>query len=132
MNKWRAVELKEPGQFEESLSIASDLIERRRQARFKLEVDITINSKSCGLVNGRTVDISETGISALVRLELPLGELVELDFTTPFGRVVMYAVVRQHSAFRYGFQFAESNFIADVIHPTCRVLAMEQSVSDGI
>ncbi len=110
----------------------SDLIDRRYQPRFKLEVEITIHSKSCGTVKGRTVDISESGISAIVALELPVSEMVELDFTLPFGHVAMYAVTRQRNAFRYGFQFAESNFTDEIIRPTCRVLAMQQYVSGGI
>lgn len=108
------------------------LIDRRYQPRFKIEVDIKIHSKSRGLLKGRTVDLSESGISAILSLELPVGELVELDFTLPFGRVTIYAVVRQQSAFRYGFQFAESNFTEEIIRPTCRVLAMQQYVSGGI
>jgi hypothetical protein len=117
---------------EHQSNLASDLMDRRREPRFKLEVAITIHSKTGGVVKGHTVDISESGLSAMLGLELPVGELVEVDFTLPFGRVTMYAVVRQRNAFRYGFQFAESNFIDDVIRPTCRVLAMEQSISGGI
>lgn len=110
----------------------ADLIDRRNQPRFKIEVEIKINSKSCGLLKGRTVDLSESGISAILPQELLIGELVELDFTLPFGRVTLYAVVRQPSAFRYGFQFAESKFAEDIIRPTCRVLAMQQYVGGGI
>lgn len=110
----------------------ADLIDRRYQPRFRIEVEIKIHSKSCGLLQGRTVDLSELGISAILPLELPLGELVELDFTLPFGRVTIYAVVRQRSAFRYGFQFAESSFAEDIIRPTCRVLAMQQYVGGAI
>jgi hypothetical protein len=110
----------------------ADLIDRRHHPRFKIEVEIKINSRRCGLLEGRTVDLSESGISAILPLELPLGELVELDFTLPFGRVTIYAVVRQRRAFRYGFQFAESNFVEDTIRPTCRVLGMQQCVGGGI
>jgi hypothetical protein len=124
--------LKEDNQPAFTPSASSDLLDRRRQARFKIEVEVSIDSKSRGLLKGHTVDISESGISAIVPLELPVGELVELDFTLPFGRVTIYAVVRQRSAFRYGFQFAESNFIEDVVRPTCRVLAMQQRVGGGI
>lgn len=113
-------------------ALATHLIDRRRQLRSKLEVEIAIHSKVSGIVTGRTSDISESGISAILTHELSIGELVELDFTLPFGRVTMYAVVRQRNAFRYGFQFAESNFITDVIRPTCRVLAMQQYLGDGI
>jgi len=80
------------------------------------------------MLKGHTVDISESGISAMLRLELPLGEVVELTFTLPFGPVKIYAMVRQRSAFRYGFQFMESNFAETVIRPTCRQLAVEESL----
>lgn len=113
-------------------SLVADLIERRRQSRFKLAVEIVIHSKTAGLVKGQTVDLSENGISAILNFELTIGELVDLDFTLPFGRVTIYAVVRQRSAFRYGFRFAESSFLADVIRPTCRVLAMQQYIGRGI
>jgi len=107
---------------------APDMADARRQPRFKIEVDITINSRTCGRLKGHTVDISESGISAMLRIEVPLGELVELAFTLPFGLVTIYAVVRQRSAFRYGFQFVESDSARSVLQPTCRNLAVEQSL----
>jgi hypothetical protein len=100
-------------------------VEKRGQPRFKIEVDITIHSRSCGILHGRTVDISQYGISALLRIEVPLGELVELNFTLPLGTVKILAVVRQQNAFRYGFQFAEEN---KIIQTTCRHFEMEQSL----
>jgi hypothetical protein len=100
----------------------------RRQPRFKLEVDIKIGSKTCGMLKGRTVDISESGISAMLRLEVPLGEFVELQFTLPYGAVTVYAIVRQRSAFRYGFQFVETHAVHEVIQNTCRSLRVEQSL----
>lgn len=105
-----------------------DIVDPRRQPRFKLEVAIKIGSRTCGTLNGHTVDISESGISAMLRLEVPLGELVELNFTLPFGSVTVYAVVRQRSAFRYGFQFVDTNGMQEVIQRTCRKLAIEQSL----
>jgi PilZ domain-containing protein len=109
--------------------LARESVEKRSQPRFKLEVDIKITSRSCGLLKGYTVDISESGISAMLRIEVPLGELVQLDFTVPFGPVTIYALVRQKSAFRYGFQFVQSNIVQEVIRPTCSQLAKEQSRS---
>jgi PilZ domain-containing protein len=100
----------------------------RRQPRFKLEVDISIHSRTCGTLKGRTVDISDCGISAMLRLEVPLGEIVELDFTLPLGPVTICAMVRQRNAFRYGFQFIESIAVNEVIRHTCRQLAIEQSL----
>jgi len=103
------------------------IADARRHARFKLEVDIGVHSRTCGMVQGRTVDLSESGISAMLRLEVPLGEVVRLDFELPFGPVSVRAMVRQRNAFRYGFQFLESSAVSEVIRATCRQLAAEQS-----
>jgi len=108
--------------------LARESLEKRSQPRFKVEVDITISSRTCGLLKGYTVDISESGISAMLRIEVPLGELVQLDFTLPFGPVTIYAMVCRQSAFRYGFQFVQSNVIQEVIRPTCSQLAKETIV----
>ena len=115
-----------PDQF--ALDFVPNLIERRIKPRFKLEIDISISSRTCGLLSGYTVDISESGIAAIVKMEVPLGEVVELDFSPPFGRVSIYAMVRQKNAFRYGFQFVQSNLIPKIIQPTCRQLAVEKSL----
>jgi len=107
-------------------------VDARRQPRFKIEVDIAINSKTCGRLTGHSVDISESGISAMLRIEVPLGEVVELDFTLPFGPVTIYAIVRQRIAFRYGFQFMESTTAHEIIQTTCRNLAVERTLSGAI
>jgi hypothetical protein len=104
------------------------LIDKRHQPRFKLEVKIVVNSRTCGMLKGQTVDISESGISATLRIEVSVGELVELEFTLPFGLVTIYAMVRQRNAFRYGFQFVESISTKAVIQATCRQLAVEQTL----
>jgi hypothetical protein len=104
------------------------MVDNRRQPRFKLEVKISINSRTCGLLKGQTLDISESGISAMLRIEVPLGELVELEFALPFGHVVLYALVRQKRAFRYGFQFVGSDSTKEIIQATCRQLAVEQTL----
>jgi hypothetical protein len=107
------------------------LEERRLQPRFKIEVGITITSRTVGVMRGHTVDISESGISAIIAIEVPVDELVELDFTLPLGNVSIYAMVRQRTAFRYGFQFVNSDAIRDVIRPTCRHLAVEQALLEA-
>lgn len=117
---------------ESKAGVTSDLIDRRHEPRFKFVVEIKIISKSSGILKGHTGDISQSGISALLRDELTVGELVELDFTVPLGRVKIYAIVANRSAFRYGFKFAESKFVEEIIRPTCRVLGLEQCLSEGI
>jgi len=80
------------------------------------------------LLKGNTVDISESGISAILRIEVPVDEIVELQFTLPYGPVNVYAMVRQRNAFRYGFQFVESDSASKIIQATCRQLAVEQAL----
>lgn len=102
--------------------------DERRQPRFKIKVGIQVSSKTCGLLNGQTVDLSESGISAMLTIEVPVGELVQLEFALPFGQVTTYAIVRQKNAFRYGFQFIDPGPASEILHSTCRQLAMEQSL----
>jgi hypothetical protein len=79
------------------------------------------------MLNAHTVDISETGISAILPIEVPLGENVELNFALPSTPVTIHAVVRQKNAFRYGFEFVDSDAMHEFIRRTCRDLAFEQS-----
>ncbi len=101
---------------------------RRRQSRFKYEVEINVRSRNVGLLKGYTVDISERGLSAILAIEVPEGEVVELEFATPYGPVQAYATVRQRNAFRYGFQFVEPEAVEQVIRVTCRQLAVAQEI----
>jgi hypothetical protein len=95
-------------------------VENRRHRRFKIEVAIRVYPRDCPVVRGDTVDLSESGISAILRSEIPLGEVVRLEFTLPFGDVDVLAMVRQRSAFRYGFQFVETTSAHDAIGRSCR------------
>ena len=70
-------------------SPARDTQDARRQARFRLEVDIRINPKTGGALKGATVDISEYGVSALLKLAVSLGEFVELRFMLPYRPVTV-------------------------------------------
>jgi hypothetical protein len=51
-----------------------------------------------------------------------------LEFTLPPDEVELLALVRQRSAFRYGFQFLEERSAHDVIGRSCSQLAVEQPV----
>jgi hypothetical protein len=101
-------------------------LDDRRHPRFKLEVDIGIYSRTCGMLKGRTVNISESGIATLLTLEVPLGDIVELNLTLPSGSLTTRAIVRQRNAFRYGFEFFDSYSVGEVIRRACRDLAIEQ------
>ncbi len=101
------------------------LAEARRQPRFKLQTDIRAYSRFAGLLKGYTADISESGISAILKLEVSVGEVVQLEFELPSGPVAIRALVRHKTAFRYGFQFVEPDPL-DMIKATCSRLAALQ------
>jgi hypothetical protein len=107
-------------------------VDARRHRRFKIEVAVRVYPRDCPVVRGDTVDLSESGISAMLRIEIPVGEVVRLEFTLPFGDVDLLAMVRQRSAFRYGFQFVETTSAQDIIGRTCRQLAVAQSLEPGL
>lgn len=104
------------------------VVEKRLCPRFPLETEILIYVRNSPVVRGRTVDISESGIAAMLLVEVPLDEVVRLDFRLPLGAVEVHAVARQRNAFRYGFQFVETSFAHDIIGRTCRELAVQQLV----
>jgi len=104
-----------------------EFMEARRHPRFKLQVKLRVYPRGVAVVRGDSVDISESGISAQLRMEVPVGEVVRLEFALPLGDVEVLAMVRQRNAFRYGFQFVEIRSAQDIIGRTCRQLAVEQA-----
>ena len=101
---------------------AGAISDARRQPRFKVEVDMRINSRTCGMLKGHSVDISESGIAAMLPIEVPLGEKVELNFTLPSGSVTI------HSSPKARFEFLASDSMHEFIRRACRDLAMNQSL----
>lgn len=86
--------------------------ETRRSQRVRLEVDVTIYSRKAGLVPGRTVDIGEFGVSAVIPVELGIGETVKLEFKAALDLplvepIILEAIVRNRNVFRYGFEFEQ-------------------------
>jgi hypothetical protein len=47
------------------------LIDARQYSRFKLDTDVKIYSRANSRVVGRTVDISEDGLAAILKIEIP-------------------------------------------------------------
>ena len=61
--------------------------------------------------HGRTKDISESGLGAIVAGELDANQPLELEFYLP-GKLNLFklaAEVRYHQGFQYGFQFVDIN-----------------------
>jgi PilZ domain len=108
--------------------LAPGLVENRRHPRFKLEVAISIYARNRSVIRGHTVDISESGISAMLRDHVPLGEVVRMEFTLPAGEVEILGVGRQRNAFRFGFEFLEDAVAQKLIGRSCRDLAVEETL----
>jgi len=110
---------------------AQGMVDARRHPRFTFRTDIRVYARDCEVVRGETVDLSQSGVAAMMRVEVPVGEVVRLEFSVPSGDVEIHAVVRQRNAFRYGFQFLESSSAHDLIGRTCRDLAMKRALPGG-
>jgi c-di-GMP-binding flagellar brake protein YcgR len=106
-------------------------VDARRCPRFKLEANIRVYPRDCPVVRGRTVDISESGIAAILMVEVPVGKVVRLEFTLSDDPVAVHALVRQRNAFRYGFQFVDADRAQALIARACRQLEMEQSLRNA-
>ena len=98
------------------------LREARRDLRFKLDVEVKIDSPSKGSVSGQTLDLSDHGLSATLPVELPVGEVVQLNFELRIRRVAVFATVRNRNESRHGFQFVEPNPVQHLIRENCCLL----------
>lgn len=103
------------------------MIEARRHPRYQLDVDVRVYPRNAQVIRGHAVDISESGISAMLRLEVPVGEVVRIEFALPTGEVEIHALVRQRNAFRFGFEFLEAISQLEIIRRACRQMAVAQS-----
>lgn len=79
--------------------------ERRRHPRSHFEVDIRVCSESAGIVPGRGLDVSESGMAAILPVELEIGENVDLEFKKSGVTHHARASVRHKNVFRHGFEF---------------------------
>lgn len=109
--------------------LARELVDARRHPRYKLDIVADVYPRNSQVIHGKTVDISQSGISIMLRDEVTIGEVVRLEFTLPLGSVEVHAVARQRRAFRYGFEFLDPISSDHVIGRTCRHLAVEQTIA---
>ena len=83
-----------------------DVREKRRHERLEMEVEVIVRTDSA-MLPGRTQDVSESGISAILPVELREGEEVELQIRFPLATETIRAVVRHRNVFRHGFEFVQ-------------------------
>ena len=80
----------------------------RRYRRFSLDSRICVSRPGQRYpLYGRTLGISEAGISALLAADLDPGTSLQLEFLLPSHRkpLTVRAIVRNRSGARYGFEF---------------------------
>jgi TonB family protein len=85
---------------------------RRRIPRYSvaIPVDITVlRSGAPAIIPGRSLDLGEGGVAAVLAAELQLGEWVAMEFKLPNAAqaVQAKAVVRHHNQLRCGFEFLD-------------------------
>jgi PilZ domain len=105
--------------------------EQRANPRFGIDVPLRIHLRTGELILGRTVDISESGVSVMVALEITIGHQVELDFKLPCGPVNVHAVVKNKNAFRYGLEFVLTDKERTLIKRGCRDLSYGWTESEN-
>jgi hypothetical protein len=71
-----------------------------------MEVEVIVRTDSA-LLPGRTQDISEAGMSAVLPVELREGQEVELQIRLPSATETLRAIVRNRNVFRHGFEFMQ-------------------------
>ncbi len=104
--------------------------EQRENLRFSLKVPLRIHFRNGELVMGHTVEVSEVGISAMIPVEIVVGQAVELDFQLPFKPICVQAVVKNKTAFRYGFEFVLAHEEREILKSGCRMLALRLNGDD--
>jgi hypothetical protein len=97
--------------------------DRRGSSRFRFEVPIKIRRQTGEVVQGQTVEMSESGLSAIIPLGMTVGQTVELVFGLASGPISVRGVVRNNSAFRYGFEFLLEPHQQEVIKRGCCALS---------
>jgi hypothetical protein len=113
-----------------SQNVSETCSDRRRHARYRFSAPINIHSADGTAMRGISMEISESGLSAITADALQLGATVELEPVCA-GRVS--ALVRRNVGRIYGFEFinltAEQ---ADRINQSCKMRALYKGKSLGI
>jgi len=82
--------------------------ERRRSLRYPFDQRLTVTATVQGkqsAIYGRTIDISESGLGAVLSGFLERGDSVSVEFNTSTGSLRLTAMIRFVHGFRHGFEF---------------------------
>lgn len=94
--------------------------ERRRHSRLEIDAEVVVRT-STEFLPGQALDISESGMSAILPVELDRGEEVELTIKLRPRTVTTRAVVSNRNVFRHGFEF---------LHPLREFAADQELLGD--
>jgi hypothetical protein len=88
--------------------------------RYELDLHLEVSVGS-STAQGRSRDLSVSGLGAYIPCELAVGQFVNVFMRLPFKRADLTcgAVVRNRSGFRYGLEFAnmrmaQQEFVAEI------------------
>ena len=106
------------------------LINRRRYKRYEIDTELRVamlGLEQRGTMRGRTLNISEAGITGVFVTVWDVGTPVHLEFSVPVtsSPLRVGGVLRSRSGYRYGFEFVDlSPEQREIIDKTCRTLAL--------
>ena len=105
-------------------------INRRQYQRYEIDTELRVamlGLEQRGTMRGRTLNISEAGITGVFVTVWDVGTPVHLEFSVPVtsSPVRVGGVLRSRSGYRYGFEFGDlSPDQREIIDKTCRTLAL--------
>ena len=100
----------------------------RVSSRFAIHMTVQVRVFRDGLplvIDGRSTDLNDTGMGAMLEQELVPGELVTLEFRLPMAEEIfaVRATVRRRSRSQYGFEFVDiEQQQQNAIRSLCEVL----------
>lgn len=92
-------------------------------------IDLRLVVKAKTTLHGRTKNLGEGGMGATVAGDIPLGELVEVQFQVPHATepMAIRAEVRYRQGFQYGFKFLQpTEDQLELIRATVKNLPLDQ------
>ena len=99
----------------------------RRHPRHHLATPLNLwrRAGTGAMIPGIALEISQSGLSAILPEELSVGEEVEFAIQLPGGALRASALVRNKAMFRYGFEFAFlTSAQQQLIKETCAALPL--------
>jgi|ERR1700722_9097374 hypothetical protein len=85
-------------------SKSADLADRRRHPRYRFSEPVKVCCQDGACLDGMSVELSQSGMSAMIQGPLKPGDVVRLQ---PVTGVITDAVVRHKLGMLYGFEFLE-------------------------